>query len=448
MVHSFSDRLTPRAPAAAILLAGFAAALIVNWPGHLEFDSILQLLEGRTGRYSNWHPPVMSWLLGLSDAMSGDARWFVLLDTAMAFGALGTLLWIAERPGWSAVVAAAVAAALPQLFFFQAIVFKDILFADACVAGFVCVAAAARWPRRRSAWLAGAVLFVTLAALARQNGFLIVPIAALTAAFIAPDRRRTGMEFLAACIVLMLGANALLQTRATGALGATEQLEDLELYDLAGMMRKDPGLAVPILDRDAPGMAKILHQKGAAFYTPAAHDALADKSGMKPFIVSSIDAVARQWRASVWAHPLLYLSVRAADFSYVFLSLHPDVCPVYVVGVDGPAAAMKALNLRYRDDGRDDWLDDSYAGPLVGTPVFSHPFFAAVAIACFVLLLHRRRPADLAMAGLLSATALYAASYFVISLACEYRYLFAIDLSAIAAAFYLAADFRARERSS
>ena len=441
----------PRWIAAAILACGFVAALAVNWPGHMEYDGTLQLLEGRTGLYSNWHPPVMSWLLGVGDAIAPGFALFVVFDTAMAFGALAAILFLVKRPGWFAVLGAAIAVALPQLFLFQAIVWKDVLFADACVLGFVCLAQAAfRWERERTrfVWLGASAIFLVLAALTRQNGFLVLPVAAVALAVIAPRRLLYGAGFFAACLVLMLGTNALLQLRATAALGATEQFEDLELYDLAGMMKRDPSITLSILDRDAPGMAKIMHAKGAALYTPASHDPLSDESGMGPFIAPSIDAVKRQWRATVAAHPLLYLAVRLDDFSYVFLSRHHEACMAYAVGVDGPKWAMTRLGLATRYDDRDNALDDEYAAPLLATPLFSHPFFAAIDIVCFVLLLRRRRPADLAMAGMIASVALYTLSYFAIAIACEYRYLFAIDLSAIAAALYLVADFRAKERSA
>ncbi|HEY2071158.1 MAG TPA: hypothetical protein VGG48_16495 [Rhizomicrobium sp.] len=446
--------LRPRVIAAAVLFAGFLASAIVNWPGHLEFDGVMQLLEGRTGLYSNWHPPIMSWLLGLSDALTHGAGLFVLFDTAMAFGAMLAILWLAPKPGWLAAAAAVVVIALPQLFLFQAIVWKDLLFADACVAGFVCLAqAAVRWeqPRARFAWLGGGVLFVTLAVLARQNGFVILPCAALALGLAAPRHRpATAAAFFVACIGLALGANALLQLRATDALGATEQFEDLELYDIAGMMKRDPSVSLPILDKEAPALARIMHAKGPALYTPAGHDALSDESGMGEFIIPALDAVKRQWRALVWAHPLDYVAVRSADFAWLFTSTHPDECMTYIAGVDGPDEQMHQLGLVKRFDDRDTFLDDNYAGPLIETPALSHPFFAVVGLVCLILLLRRRRPADLAMAGLLVSTMLYTASYFVIALACEYRYLFVIDLSTIAAAFYLAMDIlrtRAQQRT-
>ena len=80
--------LWPRATAAAIVVGGGALMLFVNLPGHLEFDSVRQLLEGRNGVYSNWHPPVMSWLLGLGDGITPGAAAFVVFNVLLAFGTL------------------------------------------------------------------------------------------------------------------------------------------------------------------------------------------------------------------------------------------------------------------------------------------------------------------------------------------------------------------------
>jgi hypothetical protein len=452
MAERFWNRIfRPRTLAATILTAGFAAALTVNLPGHLEYDSIVQLLEGRTGLYSNWHPPIMSWLLGVSDAVQPGAALFVTFTTALVFGAMLSLLWLVPRPSWASVAAAAVCTILPQLFLFPAIVWKDILFAGACLCAFVFLAhAAARWeaPRLRFALLAGAVLFTALAVLTRQNGPLILPCGAVALGWIAAQRSNWrdglvyGAGFVAACALLAIGANAALQLRATSALGASEQIEDLQLYDIAGALKREPRLALPILEQDAPALARLMRAKGARLYTPAAHDPLAEDAAVAAVLVQSRAAVGRQWRALLLQHPGLYLAVRAEDFSWLFFCQHPDRCPVFTVGVDGPEPQMKALGMASRYDDRDNWLDDDYATPLIGTPVFSHPPFAILGLASFVLLLRRRRPADIAMAGLLCAVALYTLSYFVISIACEYRYLYVLDLSAIAAAFYLLSDLR------
>ena len=53
-----------------------------------------------------------------------------------------------------------------------------------------------------------------------------------------------------------------------------------------------------------------------------------------------------------------------------------------------------------------------------------------------IFLLRRRQGADLAVAGLLASALLFTATFVIISIACDYRYLLFLDLSAMAGALY------------
>ena len=168
-----------RIAVAAVLVAGLALTLALSWPGHLSYDSIVQLHDGRLGFYHSWHPPVMAWMLGLGDAVLPGAGLFVLFVFTLAFAAWLSLLWIVKRPSWLAVCVAAVCVLLPQLVLYQAIVWKDVLFADAAMAGFPnlpLAQAEARQGRtlKRASGLdrrLGAFALFALASLTRQNGF-------------------------------------------------------------------------------------------------------------------------------------------------------------------------------------------------------------------------------------------------------------------------------------
>ena len=46
------------------------------------------------------------------------------------------------------------------------------------------------------------------------------------------------------------------------------------------------------------------------------------------------------------------------------------------------------------------------------------------------------------MAALIASALAFTASFFVISISCDYRYLYFLDLSALAALFYLSLDTR------
>jgi hypothetical protein len=441
----------PRAAAAAILALGGLTTCIVNFPGSLSYDSYVQLLEGREQSYSNWHPAIMSWMLGIADALRPGGAYFVLFDTVLAFAALASLFWLTRRVSWIAVVAAAIIVCLPQLLLYQAIVWKDVLFADATLVGFVCLAhAAARWrsKRFRLAALGGAVLFIVLAALTRQNGAIVLVCAAVTVGAIAAHaekRRRTGIAygatFLAAAAIVAFAADAALQLRSDGSHGTVVQFKLLRLYDTIGMVKAHPNLPLAVLEKESPPLAKSIRGDGVRLFTPERNDTLAASAPLQQALEATpAPVLARQWLELVRRHPGAYLALRAELFRWVFAAPDAGRCHPYHVGEDGDAAEIKALGMRPRYDRRDATLD-RYANAFVGTPVFSHPAFGVVALLSLVLLLRRRRPADLAMAGLLAAALLFALSFFVISIACDYRYLYVLDLSVIAAALYLLADY-------
>jgi hypothetical protein len=442
---------TPRAAATAILALGGLTTYIVNFPGSLSFDSYVQLLEGREESYANWHPAIMSWMLGVADALRPGGAYFVLFDMMLAFGALLSLLWLPRRVSWAAVVGAALVVCLPQLFLYQALVWKDVLFADATLAGFVCLAhAAARWQMRRFrlGMICSAALFLALAVLARQNGIIILPCAVVTFGAIATVRekqwqagvvRGAGLLFLTMAIVIAV--NAALQLRADGTPSTTSQIKILMLYDTVGMVKAQPGLPLAVLDKQSPALAKAVRGDGVRLFAPERNDTLAKSAGLQTALEATpAPVLARQWFELVRRHPAAYLALRAELFRWVFAAPDPWQCHPYHVGEDGDPADLTALGMRPRYDRRDAMIEN-YAKTFVGTPALAHPVFALATLAALVLLVRRRRPADLAMAGLLAAALLFSLSFFAISIACDYRYQYVLDLSAIAAALYLLADW-------
>src|ERR1700722_1410205 len=110
-----SRQSLPGAAAAAIIVAGAAVSLWLNLPGHLSYDSVVQLAEGRAGVYTGEHPLAMSWLLGLADRIAPGAALFVVFDTALIFGALLALVLLARPASWLAAPLAALCVSLPQL---------------------------------------------------------------------------------------------------------------------------------------------------------------------------------------------------------------------------------------------------------------------------------------------------------------------------------------------
>ena len=71
-----------------------------------------------------------------------------------------------------------------------------------------------------------------------------------------------------------------------------------------------------------------------------------------------------------------------------------------------------------------------------------------IALLVAGFLLWRRDGSDLAIAGLMFSGLAFTASFFVISLACDYRYLYFLDLAAMTGLFYLVLDPSLRRASA
>ncbi len=425
----------------AIVAVACLATIGLHWPGELSPDSVLQLLEGRQGQYNSWHPPVMAWMLGLGDAIAPGAGLFIAFDALLAFGSLASLLWLRPaRGGLVPLCIAAVFCLLPQFLLYQGIVWKDVLFADAVLAGFVCLAHATTG-RHRLILLAGSLLLLVLAALARQNGAILLPFAA--AAVIAGEwksgRRQAivwGLVWLVLAGAIVVAASFALDLRSSPDSGPGEQIELLQTYDLAGAASH--GIPLERLRKKAPRLAHGLETTGARLYTPQRNDPIAASDAITSAVERTAPSIiAEQWRALIVSYPALYLSLRADAFRWVFLT--PDIvaCRPLFAGIEGPADALKQLGLAPRRDAKDRAFI-AYGAAFMGTPVFSHLFWELAALAALVFLIRRRRPADIVFACLIAGLFAFTASFFFISLACDYRYLYALDLCTMAVLFYLA----------
>jgi hypothetical protein len=435
--------------AAAALIAGWIATLGVSWPGQLSYDSILQLQDGRTGFYRSWHPPVMAWLLGLGDSALPGTGLFIVLDATLFFGALLSLLWVRPRASWIAAAVAAGIAVLPQAVLYQGIVWKDVLFADCAVAGFVCLALAeTRWEhaRARMLFLVAAFMLLVVAALTRQTGMIVFVAGVIALGVIARKRTSAGTAMLyagaasLAGLVLFLAATVALDARSDHGEGLTAQLKLLRLYDITGAVATEPSLPLEALKGNAPRLERLIRTEGVRLYTPQRSDPLVGSQALQNELAKTQpDLLARQWGDLIAHHPWLYIEARSAVFGWVFLTPDIALCRPVFVGVEGPAGEMADLGIVARRSARDLALE-RYARSFMGTPFFSHAFYGMLAFVALVLLLRRRGPGDRAMAAMLGAAFAFTASFFVISIACDYRYLYFLDVAALTALFYLMLD--------
>ena len=448
MARGYDRNIWPATALIIIAVAGFAAAVAAGWPGHFPPDAIFQLAQGRSGVFSFAHPPVMAWLLGLADRLTPDAGAFMVLDAALFFCGIAALA-LAVGARWPAVLTLAVLAASPLVLIYQGLVVKDVFFADAMLAAFAAIAWAGRlWPKTgaRLVLCALSIVLMLAAALTRQNGAVAAAVGVLTLAWTAWARAERGgrvrafigMTVVAAVLLAGAGVAAMLafQAHSDKKPEITAQWMTLRVWDLSGAVHADPALPLPILRRRAPGVERFVRHTAAPMFNPKTLDGMAVRmEGLfDPAEVGT--PVSDEWRRLILKHPKLYLQTRWGDFWQVFGTPDVKACAPVLVGVDpGDPDMLADAGLKARETDKDDW-DSDYAQRFLGTAVFSHPFYAALAAILLLWALldvARGRPEMIAAVGLLVAAFAFAASFFVITIACDYRYLYFLDVAAMAA---------------
>jgi hypothetical protein len=441
-------------PAAWLLAVGFVLCAAINLPGHLSYDSIMQLNEGRRGFYANWHPPMMSWLLGVFDAVWPGTALFTIFDMALFFGSLGALLWLRCGGTKATVIVFAAMFLTPQVVLYEGIVWKDVLFANLAIAGFAALAVAGeKWEHRRLRFglLVAAFLLLCVATLVRQNGGVVLPAGVVALAWIAWQKSSAaklraaflyGVSALVGAAVAVVAIHAALALRIPGDPSPAVGFRLLQFYDLIGAIKTKPSLELPYLEDDDTDLEQLMRTDGVKLYTPERNDTLAESARLQhAYFQSPEETIPEEWHRLIAAHTGLYLRVRAEVFRWIVLTPDLAACrPVYS-GLDGPANIMAKLGFKKRFDARDAALD-FYAKRFMETPILSHAFFIVLALASLVFLFARRSASDIAMAFMLLSTLAFTASFFVISIACDYRYLYFLDLATMVAIFHLSLDWR------
>ena len=444
-------RLDPVFAFRLVVAADFLMMLAANMPGQLSYDSIVELHEGRHHVRETWAPAILSAILGRLDRLIPGTGLYLILSGLLIYGAFLALRSLRPTMSWAGPAAALAVMALPTLMVFQGDVWKDILFANLVVAAFVLLAHVGKvWSPGRTPWLALAGILLALAAAAqvRQNGVIAALVAALVVAWMV---RGSGWRIslawgaggLAVVLVVsqVLGVVSLPPGFRHGQDQSTAKgIMVLQHYDIVGAVAHDPTVPLTDIQAASPQVARLIREVGVPLYSPERVDYMVQSPRFsKVFDETPRNVVADQWRHIVLRRPGAYLAQRWDAFRWVFLTPEIDSClPIYV-GIDGPEAMVKDLGLviGVTPPARSLY---NYGSHFLDGPAYSHVTYAVLALLVSGLLLLRRDPQDVAMIGLMLSALGFAASFFLISIACDYRYLYLLDLAAVTGLIYLAID--------
>lgn len=427
-----------------IALAAWVTSLALNAPGHLSLDSVVQLLEGRSGMYESMHPPIMSLMLGFFDKVYPGTTLYLLFTSSLFYGSLliigngspGGL----DRKRLPMLVLLVLALFSPSVLIYQGIIWKDILFANLSVAAFASCIAGVRnenldapgWPY----WMTAVILAGT-ASLVRQNG-LLIPIGIAVARFWTIKAKKPGalaqvLNSIAILVVSQLVALTLglfVQMQAANAIPDTTKIgvRLLRSYDIAGMVANGAPINSATLASIDPSDLSRFTSYAKQSYSPARLDMPGSSIAAGELSFLTADQIGQLWLDMIRKHPLAYMRHRFDVFGWMVWPQDLASCLPVHLGISAePRESIKSLAISPGMRDIDYKLYD-YSKALFGTPVFRNGFWllSSAAIAFALPRSGQLREADKPLIILQVTALLFALSFLVGGIACDVRYLFLV----------------------
>ena len=424
---------------AAALVGGGLVAISIGlslsyWPGLMTWDSIRQYDQALSGRFDDWHPPLMEWAWRqLAQVRAGPAPMLVL-QLGLYGAGYGLLVgWALNRRRPGLAVALGTASLTPIAVALMGAVIKDSLMAALLLAA----AGLLAWRPERGGRLLRltAISLIVLASAIRFNAFLAGgPL--LTA--LLPERLRSTRLTLAATAVAATAALLLPMPIANHLLGAQRSGVELSLviFDLGGITEHSGEDAFPPLPVSDPVRANH------SCYSPVRWDLYADWAEETcPVGFDAVGAAFREqrirptlfWAEAILAHPLAYAQHRLRHFNINarFLVRGEIERPVHDRSEENVWSYQVTPNLLLH-------AVDAMARLTARTPLGWPIFWMAVALG--VLTLCHRLPSRSLVVPLALSALLYGLGYGVVGVSSELRYHLWTMIAALVASCIAAAD--------
>lgn len=414
--------LVGRPIAWALMCLGFIAVNVAAWfPGIMTWDSYHQYSEALSGRYSDWHPPVMAWLWRLFAPVTPAGSALLVMQVAIYWAALFTIARVLLVRGRVGAAAAVVAVGLfPPALVMNAFIWKDV---GACVCLLLAFAltlsarAGEGW-RVAPAIVCGVALAYAL--LVRSNAaFAVTPLAIYA---VAPRIGRKPIWFAAANLVLIVVSLAAFTAANRFVFRAEDShaSNSLKMFDVAGSAHfarttdmYPAGVPLALVDR---------------CYTPQWWDALKIGECKVPLVRNRISSGA--WLRTAAHHPAAYVRHRLTHFNEAMFAWVPARTYVYPISESDryyrpvPRSPIEGLIIGWHAD-------------MAPFPPFSPAIYLVLALGVFMLMVSRTTPAAPLHAGaffLSGSVLLYSLSFLIGGVANMYRYQCYLIVGALVAA--------------
>ena len=206
------------------------ASWLLLFPGFATHDLPVQLAEARAGQYSDWHPPVMSWLWRQVERVVPGTTGMLALQLAMLWSGIFLCAGALTKHLGVRFILALALFLFPPVLGWAGSIGKDTwaLGAGLIGAGLVLrIGPERRFAQHALVWGSGAAFFVVCAV--RHNGLFLVAGLALLAAVLLYPSRGVRSAVLTGLLLFLVPV--------TAAQLANKALVDTHAYFLAGLLK-------------------------------------------------------------------------------------------------------------------------------------------------------------------------------------------------------------------
>lgn len=405
-------------PASALCAA---ACLLAFYPGVMRVDSFSQFEQALSGRYGDWHPPIMAWLWSVLNRISQGPQMMLALHVGLYWLGIGATAQGLRLAGRQRTAGLLVLAALsPMLLGFIGVIFKDTGVAASLVAAAGLVARY-RFPQQRvPAWIAvTASVLIAYGAFLRFNGiFAAVPLLLYVLSRIDGWRRLNKLIAVATLCVLLGLAMQTINYRLLAAERMQPELS-LIIYDLGGITywTDEDQFKVPVW-RDFTSRNRDECYSRTWWDTYGFQSCSFVFREFRQHLQDTGQSPLRLWLTAIARHPVAYLQHRFAHFNINIRFLLPygtrDVTFVETVpNRHGLAFESNVLTRTIQAGGL----------ALAATPLGWPVTWLAIAIGLAMIAPRMSHRPSRALVQALSASAiLYGCGYAVFSVASDLRY--------------------------
>ena len=423
-----------------ILCLGFAGlAIAIHSPGHLSYDSTVQLYEASIRVVVGTHPPMMSMILRLLGGGETATSIFVFICSFLTYGSfalvIASVTGMGIRPYYERYALYRLGIiflliANPIVFLYVGIIWKDVLFASLLAIGVAAgIASGVNNGFYKFLLAFGSAISLFIAMFVRQQGFLLVPLL-LVIPFMGWSKLlgKPSKIKLLSSVLLILATGFVIAfyviSRSDGitARSFSEGFRTLMVFDIAGTfahtgIKKD--------DFSSMESAKDLESMATSYDSARVDTLFTDPVANRLFDNKSNLDLRTLWLQVISVDPKGYILHRLHAYATLMgLRDIQNTLPIHV-GLEGDKIYLDALNLVPGQDERDIFLY-SIASFFLETPIFRHFFWFLLYILGVVILFSVKMPEYISYAaGILSfSILLFYLSFIPTMIASDFRYLY------------------------